>query len=211
MNWFTRIDRRSFIYWVLVFLIIFLILAIWGDHNSYFVGNIVPESLGVCVELLIVLWVFDTWQEKGKRQKLITIERRLREYLIFFLDHSFKNLPRDYRVGRFFGKDHDQNIAQIKKLIIYIDEGKLSGEVVDNITNQCNTDIEALRSLLPAAAELTNKHFKAWNRIVYFVHCLAYNKDQIDTNQTVKDILQNIRRYDTASYEKKLYVGADRA
>lgn len=209
MDFYTKISRKRFIVGLVFCFIAFAAFAVWGNQSSYFVGNIIPEALGVCVELLIVLWFFDSWQEKSKRKKLITIERRLREYLIFFLDHGFKDLPREYRIGRFFGEDHEQNIEQIKRIMVYIESEDLLEPLVGRIVKQCRIDVENLRSLLPAAAELTNDHFKAWNRIVYFVHCIAMSDEDTEIMTFVRDILQNIKRYDTASFDRKLYVGAD--
>lgn len=206
MQWFTKIDQKNFSMVLVLFLVLFLIIGFYGDDSTYFVGNLTPEITGVCLELLIILWVFDKWQEKSKRKKLISIERRLREYLIFFLKHNFKTLPTEYRVGRFFGIDHDKNIKQLNSLLEYIKMNGLNEKEVISIQEHCIREASTLDNLLPVASELTNDHFKAWCRIVYFVNCIAKNKEPV--SQSTIDIIQNIKRFDTASHERELYVGA---
>lgn len=206
MKWFTKIDQKAFSYILVFFLIALLLIGFLCDSNTYFVGNLTPELTGICFELLVVLWVFDKWQETNKREKLISLERRLREYLIFFLTHNFKSLPNELRVGKFFGKDHDKNIAQLDALLKYITENGLSEKEVISIQEHCTLEASTLDNLLPVASELTNDHFKAWCRIVYFVNCIAKSKEPV--SKSTKDIIQNIKRFDTASFNKKLYVGA---
>jgi hypothetical protein len=135
------------------------------------------------------------------------LERRLREYLIFFLKHNFKTLPPEYRVGKFFGSDHQKNIEQLDSLLKYIRENGLSEKEVMSIQEHCSRESSTLDNLLPVASELTNDHFKAWCRIVYFVNCIAKANEPV-SNSTI-DIIQNIKRFDTASFDKKLYVGAE--
>lgn len=206
-SWFTKLDQKTFSVILVSLLILFLGIGFWGDAETYFVGNLTPEITGVCLELLIIIWVFDRWQEANKRRKLISLERRLREYLIFFLTHNFKNLPKELRVGKFFGRDHDKNIEQLDKLLRYIKSNGLTENEIISIQKHCERDASTLENLLPVASELTNDHFKAWCRIVYFVNCIANSAEPVGTSTV--DIIQNIKRFDTASYDRKLYVGAE--
>ena len=207
MDWFAKIDQKVFSIILVILLFLFLAIGFLGDSSGYFVGNLTPEITGVCLELLIIIWVFDKWQEESKRKKLISLERRLREYLIFFLKHSFKTLPSELRVGKFFGKDHDANIKQLDALFKYISENGLSEKEVMSIQKQCIRESSTLDNLLPVASQLTNEHFKAWCRIVYFVNSIAKSNDPVSTS--TKDIIQNIKKFDTASFNRKLYVGAE--
>lgn len=207
MGWFTKIDQKKFSILLVILLFIFLMIGFFGDSNGYFVGNLTPEITGVCFELLVILWVFDKWQEISKKKKLISLERRLREYLIFFLTHNFKTLPSELRVGKFFGKDHNQNKKQLDTLLKYISQNGLSEKEVMSIQEHCIRESSTLDNLLPVASELTNEHFKAWCRIVYFVNCIAKTNEPV--SKSTIDIIQNIKRFDTASFRRKLYVGAE--
>ncbi|TWX71884.1 hypothetical protein ESZ36_01230 [Colwellia demingiae] len=209
MKWFHKIDQKKFSVILVILLFLFLAIGFFGDKNSYFVGNLTPEITGVCLELLVILWIFDRWQEKSKKKKLISLERRLREYLIFFLKHNFKTLPKELRVGRFFGIDHDKNMEELDTLREYISNNKLSKKEILSIQEHCVREASTLDNLLPVASELTNEHFKAWCRIVYFVNCIAKQKEPI--SKSTLDIIQNIKKFDTASYNRELYVGSNSA
>jgi hypothetical protein len=206
MVFFGKVNQKQFSIVIVVVLIALLITGFTGNSNSYFIGSLTPELTGICIELLIIIWVFDKWQESNRKKKLISLERRLREYLIFFLKHNFKTLPADLRVGKFFGKDHQKNIEQLEKLFLYIKENGLSEKEIISIQDHCIREQRTFENLLPVVSELTNDHFKSWCRIVYFIDSIANSRDLI--SKSTMDIIQNIKRFDTASYEEKLYVGA---
>lgn len=207
MKWFAKIDQKKFSIILFILLFLFLVIGFFGESSNYFVGNLTPEITGVCLELLIILQVFNKWQETSKNKKIISLERRLRQYLKFFLKHNFKTLPAEYRVGKFFGKDHDKNIEQLEALHKHISENGLSEKEVMTIQEHCIREASTLNNLLPVASELTNDHFKAWCRIVYFVNCIAKSSEPV--SQSTINIIQNIKRFDSASFNKKLYVGAE--
>jgi hypothetical protein len=182
------------------------VTAIFSKNNSYFSGSIVPEMIGVCIELLVVIWVIDRWQEDVKRARLITKERRLREYLIFFLKHNFIQFPTELRIGNFYGKEHDENISKLDNMISHINQNQLDKDTVSLIEKHCNRELATLNSLLPVVAELSNDHFKSWTRIVFYVNSISHQEGQV--SQNVVNILQNIKRFDRASFNSELYVGA---
>lgn len=208
MSRFSSIRQSTF--GIIVFLFLLFCIRIgfeFNDPKDFFVGNLIPELIGMCLELLIVLVIFERWQEINKRKRLISLERRLREYLIFFLKHNFKSLPSEYRVGRFFGVDHEKNISDLDKLNKYIREQGLSKIDEQAIQEHCAREASTLDNLLPVASKLTNDHFKAWCRIVYFTNCIATQKEPV--SKATIDIIQNIKRFDSASHDRKLYVGAE--
>ena len=199
-------NQKGFSILLGVLLLVFLATGFSLGSDGFAVNNIVPELCGVFIELLIILWVFHKWREKSKQERLISLERRLREYLVFFLKHNFKSLPKEYQVGRFFGKDHSKNKEQLDKLLHHIRNMGLDENVIISIQDHCGREARTLTSLLPVASELTNEHFKAWCRIVHFVNCIVDRKDSVSSSTI--DIIQNIKRFDTASYKYNLYVGA---
>lgn len=199
--------KNIFILLVLVFfLIFFIIIGFNYNDNEYFYSSLTPEITGIIIELLIIILIFNRWQDKKKKEKLITLEKRLKEYLIFFLKHNFRTLPKNYRIGNFFGKDHEKNTTEINRIITYIQENGLKENEILSIQKHCARESQTLNSLLPVSAELTDKHFKAWCRIVYFINCIEKNDEPI--NKLTIDILQNIKSFDSASFKEKLYVGA---
>ncbi|TON43598.1 hypothetical protein CGH57_22225, partial [Vibrio parahaemolyticus] len=59
---FDKLNQKTFSIFLLCALLALSILAYLGDSNTFLVGNLTPELMGVCIELLIILWVFDRWQ-----------------------------------------------------------------------------------------------------------------------------------------------------
>lgn len=204
--WYLKISPKIFLGMLFIFLVLLLGLGFFFADSGYLFNSLVPELTGVVVELIIILLVFNYWQESSKKSKLITIERRLREYLIFFLRHNFNSLPLDFKVGRFYGEDYDKNQAILEKLRLKIQEDGLCSGDIQSIVSYCKRDAEILQSLLPVASQLTNEHFKSWSRIVHFVSNISQNSASVE--QEVTGIIQNVKRFDNASYKKNLYVGA---
>jgi hypothetical protein len=204
----SLLNKKVFCFFLLLFSLILIILAIYGEDDNYFIGNIVPELIGVCVEFLILLLIFEFWQKKDKQNQLITLEKRLREYLIFFLKHNFQSLPYDIRIGKFFGKEHHTNIQDLSHLIKHLQSHELSGNNIFSIKSHCLLEASTLGNLLPVASQLTDEHFKAWCRIVYFANKISISDNPSDIQKYTIDILQNMKRFDTASFANKLYVGA---
>ena len=206
MDWHTKIAQKAFSIIIFIALIIFSYIgfnAPWG--NNYFTDNIVPELIGVCIELLIIIQVFNKWQERTQKKKLITLEKRLREYLIFFLSHNFKDLPKSIRVNKFYSQLHEENNKQIDALIGYIKENNLSTECIFELRTHCIHEASTMEDLLSIASQLTNGHFKAWCRIVYFINRIAHSQDPSHITTYTSNILKHIKNFDTASHEYELY------
>ena len=200
--------HKCFTYIVVILLIIFIYLGFYlnDDAKSYFDGNLMPEITGMLLELAIVLVIVDRWQEQNRVNQLIIKEKRLREYLIFILRHGFKTLPRELRVGKFYGEEHKENIQYLDKLLDYIVSDGLTTIQIDDMRSQCDVDLNTFGNLLPVASELTDEHFKAWSRILYFMGRITKNLG--DDEESIKYIINNIKRYENASYTSGIYVGA---
>jgi len=177
-----------------------------NEPAEYFAGNLLPELTGMLIELCIILFIVERWQEQNRIRFLIVKEKRLREYLIFFLRHGFKTLPRKYRVGNFYGEEHEQNIEYLDSVFDFIKENGLATEEIDAIRAQCDVDLNTFGNLLPVASELTDHHFKAWSRIVYFM--VRISKGSGDDIESIKYIITNIKRYESASHASGIYVGS---
>lgn len=203
--WFWKIEPRVF-GWALI--IAFLVLMVTGYNysNNHYSNNLIVELIGVSIEIFITLFIFNYWQERSKKAKLITLERRLREYLIFFLKHNFKTFPPHVRIGRLYGSEHSKNVSDLTRLRNYIKEKGLTSAEAISIKNHCIREINTLNNMLPVASELTDAHFKSWCRIVHFVNCISKDIDSISSGTI--DIIQNIIKFDSASFDHDLYVGA---
>lgn len=199
--------RIQFVISLIVVLLILVLIAFFKAGDGFLVGNILPEMIGICIELLIIIFVFEAWQKKEEKERKIKVERRLREFLIFFLKDNFQDFPPSCQAGNFYGKDHFQNQKSIRNLISNIEENGLNEKVVLQVQRYCDTEKEIFNNLIPVASDLTNDHFKSWVRISYFMNAIVSKNEK--TSHAVIKILQNIDRFDSESYKNELYVGAN--
>lgn len=198
--------RNKFVGVVFIALIGLSSIAYFFADDGFFIGNIIPEIIGVCVELLIIVFVLDAWNKKEEKDKKIKVERRLREFMIFFLKHNFKDFPLDCQPGDFYGKDHNENQNSLNNLISHIDENGLNESIVLKVQSYCENEKEIFNNLIPVASDLTNDHFKSWVRLAYFMNAIVSKNEK--TSYAVIKILQNIKRFDNESFEHGLYVGS---
>lgn len=208
MNWMPGNTKQG-TFTIVIFILLLVCIRVGFYINipfDYFAGNLLPELTGMLIELCILLFIVDRWQEQNRIQLLIVKEKRLREYLIFFLRHGFKNLPRRYRVGDFYGEEHHKNIEYLDNLFDFVKENGLATQEIDAIRAQCDIDLNTFGNLLPVASELTDGHFKAWSRIVYFM--VRISKGLGDDEESIKYIITNIKRYESASHASGIYVGS---
>ncbi|MBF4377352.1 hypothetical protein EAY46_30735, partial [Vibrio anguillarum] len=70
------LNRYLFAALVLIALCVLSLIAWLSTGTGFFVGSLVPELMGVCIELLIILFVFDVWQKADEQKKKIKVERR---------------------------------------------------------------------------------------------------------------------------------------
>lgn len=210
-------DKMQYlIFSILIFttmLILFVIGAFFTpSFKDFLTGNVVPELIGICIELLIIILIFEKWQSNKKHQKDIVHEKRLREYLIFFLKYGLSDLPNELKVGKFFGENYIENEKEIKSIVNYMSSNKIDADILKSMKEHLLIDKSALENLLEVASTLTDAHFKSWIRIVYFINKLSHtnNNNLKELKSIIIDILQNIKRFDKASYDNHVYVGAKR-
>lgn len=194
----------------IIFLLIYLIIIHEVKLEDYFYDNLSAELLGILIEILIIIFVFERWKKIEQHKKNIVYEKRLREYLLFFLQNSFKNLPKGIKVTTFYGKDYLRNKKEIEEIVNYISDNNV--HLLD-AKKHLLTDKTAYENLLEVASNLTDKHFKVWIRIVYFINTLSTVSD--DENEEIKKniihILNKIKRFDKASYESGIYVDSNKS
>lgn len=207
------INRFSFGVLLIVILTNMLTYGFVQSGVDFFSNSLLPELVGVCVELLIILILFDFWQRSEERKKLESIERRLREILNFFITKNFISYPAESRPVGFYGANFEDNQIKIDELINIISSKDLSEDEMVNFPEYCVRESYVVNNLLPVAAELTNEHFKSWVRVVYYMNVLSRESnndpDKVNIQEAIVHILKNIKRFDKASHDSKIYVGAN--
>ncbi len=95
MNWMPGNTKQGT--FTIVVAILLLVCARVGFYINnpaeYFSTNLLPELTGMLIELCIILFIVDRWQEQNRVQLLIIKEKRLREYLIFSYGTGLKHCP----------------------------------------------------------------------------------------------------------------------
>ncbi|OEE37081.1 hypothetical protein A1QO_18085 [Vibrio genomosp. F10 str. ZF-129] len=208
MNWIPDNSKKgTFVLIICLLLLVFLRIGFYANNPSeYFLGNLLPELTGMCIELILIMVIVERWQNQNKIELLIVKEKRLREYLIFFLRFGFISLDKEYRVGDFYGEKHIENVEYLDRLSKYIKEHGLSTTEIKAIKNQCEVDLNTFGNLLPVASNLTDEHFKAWSRIIYFMTKIS--KGMGDDEDSIKSIISRIKQFENASHDNHLFVGA---
>ncbi|WP_018416157.1 hypothetical protein [Teredinibacter turnerae] len=198
---------KKVFFWILVFsLVVFGLIAYVFAEDKFLTGNLLPELIGVSVELLLIIVVFDRWQKHEEKQRKIKIERRLREFLIFFLKDNFENFPSKCKPESFYGEEYEKNQAALDNLVNHIEANGLVEESVVEIQKYCESEKDIFSNLIPVVSELTNDHFKSWVRIAYYMNAIDSKKEK--TSKAVVEILKNVKRYDSESFKNGLYVGS---
>jgi hypothetical protein len=208
-------DKNQFLNYTIVIIlfliILFSIAFIFTDFKDFLTGNLTPELIGIAIELLIIIWGFELWQRKKEYNKNIVNEKRLREYLLFFLKHGFKDFPVEHRVTTFYGQNHKQSSKEIQNAIIHLKSEEIESLTLLEMKKLLLIDKTAIENLLEVASLLTDKHFKAWIRIVYYINLLSTisNDNEEKIKEIIIAILQQINNFDDASYTNNIYVGAN--
>ena len=194
--------------WIFVLLFIVLMLAPLFiekiNYSDYFQGNLLPEFTGVILEFIIILYIIDHLQKKNERQNKIKAEKRLREMFIFFFKTLNKHVPESCRVGKFYGKDHEENKQELTSLKTYIENHGLSENAIKDIRIHCKNDIDLFNSFVPVVATLEEKHLKAWMRISYYMNAIVTERET--TQGSVIKIIEKIQLFDDESFKKNLIV-----
>lgn len=123
-----------------------------------------------------------------------------------------KELPENLSIGNFYGINHSKNKENIKNIISYLNHNETNIEInsFKNIKKSLLIDKTAFENLLEVASLLTDKHFKSWIRIVYFINKLAklHGNNKKEHKVIIQLILRKIIEFDTASNEYNIFVGA---
>lgn len=206
--------NKENIMWACSLILVYLITH--GIVNSDFVVDyyklsLIPEFTGMFLELLIILVVFNKWQERVENQNKIDKERILRKYIIFTINKlkEFESIPTTFS---FYGENHKENHTVLNNLrdeVKKLSEDDVYKKVKDVFIGHCKVDIDAITALLPVAADLSKEHFKVWSRVVFYVKTLSIdNENNKETKKNIVKLIGYIKEFDDASFKNNIYDGA---
>ncbi|ENE5173536.1 hypothetical protein ABUU69_003552 [Vibrio cholerae] len=209
-----RFLNKNNIMWACLLILVYLLSH--GIVNSdiiidYYKGSLIPEFTGMFLELLIILAIFNKWQERIDNQNKIDKERVLRKYIIFTINklRAFDSIPTSFS---FYGENHNENHATLNSLrdeVRALSGNDVYEKVGDDFIKHCKIDVDAITALLPVAADLSKEHFKSWSRLVFFVKKLSFDDvKKEDVKEYIVNLIEYIRDFDDASFKNKIYDGA---
>ena len=155
MNIFSKINLSTFTTIVIICLCVSIRIGLEINDIIFLTDGLLPGLTITFLDILIVVLIYNQWDKSNKQEKLTILEKRLREYLIFFLKHNFKTLPKEYRVGRFYGIEHHKNVEYLDKLRAHVKDRGLTEEEMFTIQHHCEIEARTLSDLLPVASQLT--------------------------------------------------------
>ncbi|EGR1752922.1 hypothetical protein P3526_10980 [Vibrio parahaemolyticus] len=193
---------------LLLFVAAALFLTFSDDYYKVFSENIVPELVGVAVELAIIIFVFDWIAQRQEKRKAREMEKRAREYLRFIVvnimksERLFEQLMVEYPKARayqldrkkfqFFAKDRVESSTLIDHLINVLKSNDTEA-VASHIKLHLKHDLASFHSFAPVVAQISEKHMKIWGRIIFFI---TKTVDSDDTINNVIEVLEKIKKFD---------------
>lgn len=178
------------------------------NYIETFTKNIVPELVGVAIELAIIIFVFDWIAGRQEKRKAREMEKRAREYLRFIIINLMENetvfallvdrVPtvEKYRNNKkkfeFYAKDRKDNEEIIDALIDILkdtDDVELSSQIKEHLRH----DLASFHSFAPVVAQISEKHIKIWGRIIFFI---TKTIELEKVNDNIINVLTRIKKFD---------------
>lgn len=189
-----------------------LFVGFTDNYVEKFKDNLVPELVGVAVELALIVFVLDIIALKQEKKRSRQLEKRAREYLRFIVVNLLKNesvynetrnvLPSvvEYDSNRhdfkFLACERIRSNEVIDALIRVLSTSE--PDVHDHIKKHVEIELPSFHSVFPIVAEVSDEHFKIWGRIVYFLSKVA-NGDNVVSDMIT--VLQKIKKFDEKTEE----------
>lgn len=190
-----------------------LFIVFIDSYYDSFKNNIIPEIVGIAIELVIIIFVLGLFTSKQETNRRRQLEKRARDYLRFVIINLLKNeslyikvkkvLPSivEYEVNKnnfkFLAKDKNRSDEVIDALIVAL--ALVETQVYDDIQENIKSDLMYFHSLTPILAEVSDEHFKTWGRIIHFLTKVVDKKNV--AADTIK-ILQKIKHFDQLTHNQ---------
>ena len=176
-------------------------LAFWfgmASREGDFVGNMLPELIGFCLEGIFFVGIFTWFQERKELERKTNLKQSLAGAMGFICpiinsclpaQHQIKLLSADNwtRQTRKNGKELANLLASLNTYDI-----EASEEQIAAIQQLLSTRISTLDSLLSISAELSHSHLSAFNMILTEIHKIA--KHHYFDAKELRSSFQNLLR-----------------
>ena len=168
-----------------IFAFLLGLLSFWfvlASPDGAFVGNMLPELIGFCLEGIFFIGIFTWIQERKDKERKRELKQSLAGAIGFICPIINSTLPKDKQIKLLC---HDNWTRQTRKNGKSLKEllGSLSNNEIDVTVDQIqaiqqflSTRLSTLDSLLSVSAELSHSHLSAYNMILTEIHKVAEHR-----------------------------------
>jgi hypothetical protein len=179
-----------------LFTLWFSISAVYPED---FVGNVLPELIGLCLEGIFFVGIFSWMQENKERKERTELKKSLAGAIGFLCQIINGCLATDLQI-HLTGNDNwtrqsRTNGRRLKELRERLnkDELEVSEEGISAIQELLNSRLSTLDSLLAVSAQLSHSHLSAYTMILTEAHKLAkhhYYGDRVELKRSFSSLLR---------------------
>ena len=155
-----------------------------SEYPKDFVGNVLPELIGFCLEGIFFVGIFSWMQEKREDNKKTELRKSLAGSMGFMCQLINSCLEEEDRV-HLTGKENwsrqaRNNGRKLNELMGNLKKAKLSisTEQVRAIQQLLRSRLSTLDSLLSVSAQLSHSHLSAFTMILTESHKIAEHQDR---------------------------------
>ncbi len=177
------------------------LFAFWFGIESRegdFVGNMLPELIGFCLEGIFFIGIITWIQERKDKERKIQLKQSLAGAIGFICPIINSSLPEQNQI-KLLGSDNwtrqtRTNGKSLKDLLASLGKSELevTTEQIKAIQQLLATRLSTLDSLLAVSAELSHAHLSAYNMILTEIHKIA--KHQYFESTELRLSFQNLLR-----------------
>lgn len=149
------------------------------SQSGDFVGNMLPELIGFCLEGIFFIGIFTWIQERKDKERKRELKQSLAGAIGFICPIINSSLPKNKQIKL---RDSDNwtrqtrtNGPSLKQLLgsITHSEIQIESDEIRAIQKLLSTRLSTLDSLLSVSAELSHSHLSAYNMILTEIHKIA--------------------------------------
>ena len=184
-----------------VFAFLLGLLFIWfsiASDEGDFVGNLVPELIGFCLEGIFFVGIFTWLQERKDRERKSEIKQSLAGAMGFTCQIISSCLPEADQIklpaSDNWTRQARKNGRHLKDLLARVSNKQLdvSQDQIQAIQQLLLTRLSTLDSLLSVSAQLSHSHLSAYNMILTEIHKISKHHyfDAVELKSSFTNLLR---------------------
>ena len=165
-----------------VFALLLGLLSFWfaaASREGDFVGSMLPELIGFCLEGIFFIGIITWIQERKDKERKIQLKQSLAGAIGFICPIINGSLPENRQIKLLSNDNWTRqtrtNGKSLKELLVNLSKSdiEVSTEQIQAIQQLLATRLSTLDSLLAVSAELSHAHLSAYNMILIEIHKIA--------------------------------------